>query len=181
MYVSSQIPWKTFCLCPAFLETQDPSPAAHGSREALQMLPTCLSPAIAPGGEGQGQVVAQLHPSSGTRWTRGGLQRQPSVVLHLSDTYSAGEEKSPWQGVKGAEALPMSLGPHAQPPRQERCSWAGRGGLAVPRHGAGLGALLGSALLCSAAGAARAGRPHLGLSPRAVTQAQFKCDRLICI
>lgn len=44
--------------------TQDPSPAAHGSCEALQMLPTRPSPALAPGGEGQ--VVAQLHPSSGT-------------------------------------------------------------------------------------------------------------------
>lgn len=71
-------------------------------------------------------------------------------MLQLLDTYSAEQEKSPGQGVKGAEALPMCLGPHTQPPRQKRRSWAGRGGLAVPRHGAGLGALLGSALLCSA-------------------------------
>lgn len=74
-------------------------------RAPWTMLPTFPSPAVAP--DGEGQVVAQLHPSSGTcwvRWTRGGPQRHLSVALHLLDTYNIDEGKSHWKGVKEVKA-----------------------------------------------------------------------------
>lgn len=73
-----------------------------------------------------------------------------NVVLHLLDTCSTEEEKSPGQGVKGAEVLPVCLGPQTQSPRQKLNApgLAGEGSLCPGTvRGRGLGSALLQGLL----------------------------------